>query len=137
MAAVGKKLGLFRPQGSIVPTEHQEQASVVAWARSMEKQYPELTMLYAVPNGAHKSPAMAQKFKREGLVAGVPDLVLASPRAGFHGLYIEMKRVKGSTLEPEQRDWLQRLSDRNYAVAIARGADAGIAALCEYLGIER
>ena len=33
-------------------TEHASQCSVIAWAHYMVAQYPELELLYAVPNGS-------------------------------------------------------------------------------------
>ena len=60
-------------------------------------------------------------MKAEGVVAGVPDVFLASPRQGFHGLYIEMKRRKGGSLESSQKDIIARLRQAGYRVEVCKG----------------
>lgn len=63
------------------------QSQCVYWFKI---QYPG-RMIFSIPNGAHKSMMARMKFKREGLLAGVPDLFIAEPNAKYHGLFIEMK----------------------------------------------
>lgn len=112
-------------------TEHQEQVAVIKWFQSA---YPEIkTRLFAVPNGSHKSRAAASKFMAEGLRSGVPDLCLPIPRHGFHGLFIEMKRVKGGTLSRQQADWLAFLGDQGYMAVVCKGAEAAIDTIKGYL----
>ena len=59
-------------------------------------------------------------------MSGVPDLVIPEPRGQFHGLYIEMKRVKGSRVSEDQVRWGEALKERGYAFHIAYGADEAI-----------
>jgi len=125
-----------------VPSEHAEQAFVVAWARAHEHIEPRLAMLLSIPNGANKSPAARAKFQREGLRAGVPDLFLAAPELvaweePAHGLFVEMKRVRGGVVSPEQRAWHEALRGQGYRVVVAKGAEEGITAIQDYLGMER
>lgn len=121
------KVGKFKP---VILTEHQEQCLVIAWAET----HPIAKHIVAVPNGANKSPAAAAKFKREGLRAGYPDLILDYASGGFYGLKIEMKRTKGGVVSPEQKKWEQILLANGYAYYTCRGADAAIKAIREYLG---
>jgi hypothetical protein len=122
-----------------VPTEHQEQAKVVAWAEANRARWPELALVYAIPNFAgHMGGAVARlragaKAKREGRKAGVPDLCLPVPRQGKHGLYIEMKRQRGGTVSAEQRAWHIALRDVGHRVEVCRGATAAIEVLTDYL----
>lgn len=114
-----------------LPTEHQEQAAVIQW---FQLAYPEIkTRLFAVPNGANKSRASAARFAVEGLRAGVPDLMLPIARHGFHGLFIEMKRLKGGRLSREQSDWLDFLGEQGYMAVVCCGSVAAIETLKEYL----
>lgn len=69
--------------------------------------------------GVTRSPGA--RLKAEGVVAGVPDVFLASPRQGFHGLYIEMKRQKGGRLESSQKDIIARLRQAGYRVEVCKG----------------
>jgi hypothetical protein len=120
------------------PSEHQEQVAVIEWADRMVPRYPELALLYAVPNGARTSIGTAKKLKAEGLRAGVPDLCLPVARgidhtSAYHGLYVELKRIKGGTVSPEQRGWHEALRAQGYRVVVARGAAEAIAAITQYL----
>ena len=103
------------------PLEHEEQAAVVQW---FDLQYPQLSrLLFAIPNGANKSIAAAMKFKREGLRAGFPDLGLAVGRRGYKGMFMEMKRVKGSFVTPEQLQYIHELSEQGFYVCVGYGFD--------------
>jgi hypothetical protein len=47
------------------------------------------------------------KNKRDGLRAGLPDLLVILPHKL---LFIEMKRLKGGKVSPEQQDWIEQLN---------------------------
>ena len=48
-------------------------------------------ILFAVPNGGQRNAITGAILKREGVRTGVFDLMLAAPRKGFSGLWLEMK----------------------------------------------
>lgn len=116
--------------------EDMEQAAVFRWADLQVRRYPELAMLFAIPNGGARSPIVGAKLKRGGVKPGVPDLCLPVARNGFHGLYVEMKRSRGvpSDVKPHQRDWLSRLNAQGYKAVVCFGADEAIENIKEYLG---
>lgn len=74
-------------------SEAQEQCKLIKWADKcvQMKIHPELSMLYAVPNGGRRDKAEAAHLKRQGVRAGVPDLCLAVPKGKYHGLYMSLK----------------------------------------------
>ena len=124
----------------ILPTEHEEQVTVVQWAAAHEHVEPFLGLLHAIPNaGAGAQKGQAGKMKAEGVKAGVPDLCL--PVEGWDdekwqrvpGLYIEMKRRKGGRVSDDQRKWIEWLCEQGYRVEVCKGADAAIEVLREYL----
>ena len=78
------------------PTEAQEQSALVRWAELMRPRFPELVLLAHVPNEGLRSPVTGARLKVQGMKRGFPDLILPVPRGEYHGLFIEMKRVKGS-----------------------------------------
>ncbi len=117
----------------IVPTEEQEQAWVIQWSKISLARYPQLKMLYAVPNGARVARSQANKLKREGMNPGVPDLVLPVARGGFHGFYLEMKRIQGSSVSKVQKDWHEWLQEEDYQVKVCKGHDEAIKNIVEYL----
>ena len=119
-----------------VPTESVEQQCLFRWAQYQSGRYPELALLYHVPNGGSRRKAEAGRFRAEGVKAGVPDLCLPVPRGGYHGLYIEMKRLKGSKTSEDQKAWLSRLKEQGYCVALCKGWEAAAKVIMDYLQME-
>jgi hypothetical protein len=125
-------------------SEHSEQVQVIEWARRWEFQYPELGLLFAIPNGAalashhdrrgRRFSPQASKLKAEGLRAGVPDLCLPIARQGFNGMFIELK-VGYNIPSPEQARYLDALAEQNYYAAVCWGAEEAILAIQAYLQI--
>lgn len=99
--------------------------------------WPELRLLYHVPNEGQRSIATGGRMRAEGLKSGVPDLCLPSAHGKYHGLYIEMKRTKGSKTSQEQKEWLAALKAEGYKTAICKGADAAIKAIETYLALPK
>lgn len=115
------------------PTEEQEQIAVIEWAMLMEKQAPELALLYHCPNGADRHPAVAAKLKKQGVKPGVPDLFLPVARGTAHGLYIEMKRQKGGRVSEDQKAWMEALTQQGYLCVVAHGAEEACDVIWHYL----
>lgn len=113
--------------------EHYQQVQLMQWVELSRAKYPALKNIYAVPNGGMRHPAVAAQLKAEGVKPGVPDLCLAYPSNGFHGLYIEMKRLKGGRLSDEQKDWRNRLTSAGYAVHVCEGWEIAQRVIVEYL----
>lgn len=63
---------------------HQE--ALFSWAAYRTGLMPELQYMYHVPNGGKRDKATAAVLKRQGVKAGVPDIMLPAARAGYHGL---------------------------------------------------
>jgi hypothetical protein len=61
----------------------------------------------------------------------VPDVLIFEPLAGHVGVAIELKRVKGGKVSPEQERWLGWLRARGWCAFVARGADEAMARLEE------
>lgn len=140
-AEIQKSTARRRPKtskrtASGVLTEHEEQKAIVRWAHVKRREVPDLTRLFAVPNGSKRSQAQAAWAKAEGLKVGVPDLWLPVSRQGYHGLVIELKTLdKASKTSPEQDDWLDWLREHGWFSKMCRGADDAIKTIAIYLGI--
>lgn len=87
-----------------IPTESEEQQAVMKWAAAASGRWPELRLLYHVPNEGQRSMATGGRLRAEGLKSGVPDLCLPSAHGQYHGLYIEMKRTQGSKQRRSKRN---------------------------------
>lgn len=133
MSEIAKRRKVTEAGISWQPTEEQEQAAVMEWAMLMEKQAPELALLYHCPNGADRHPAVAAKLKKQGVKPGVPDLFLPVARGTAHGLYIEMKRQKGGRVSEDQKAWMEALTQQGYVCVVARGAEEACDVIWHYL----
>lgn len=101
-----------------------EQQRVVAWARQNEEKYPALHWLHASANGSQRDSFTAYLLKLEGVLAGVPDLFLPLPVAGYHGLYIEMKSsITGGTPSTNQIKFMNFAASVGYCVALSYDAE--------------
>lgn len=112
--------------------EHLEQVKLVARVRHF---HPDV-LIFAVPNGGLRDPRVAAGLKAEGVLAGVPDLVVAEPRGSYHGLYVEMKRVGIKRVSPKQRRVIRGLNRRGYFVLFANeGVDRAFEHVERYLNL--
>ena len=80
---------------------HQE--ALFSWAAYRTGLMPELQYMYHVPNGGKRDKATAAVLKRQGVKAGVPDIMLPAARAEYHGLYIELKAGENTTTKKTKR----------------------------------
>lgn len=118
------------------PTEHEEQAAVIKWAADNRQKHPDLALLAHVPNGEYRDMNTARRLAAAGVRGGYPDLLLDVPRGPYHGLRIELKRRDGgSGVSRVQAAWLHALREQGYAVCVAHGAHAAVAALMTYLAL--
>jgi len=118
------------------PTEFEEQAAVVRWARYLAANGEDrLRLLHADSTGVRVPIGCAVKMKKAGVVKGWPDLFLAVETADYNGLFIEMKRETGGVVSKEQKHLHLLLRQQHFAVVVCRGAYQGICAIRNYLGI--
>lgn len=122
-----------------VPTEHQEQTKLFQWCELAKAKYPALSLLFAIPNaGGYKggygsNVRLVMRAKREGVRKGVPDLMLPVALGGYHGLFVELKRVEGGAISSEQTAWHVELREQGYRVEVCKGWDSARDVLVQYL----
>lgn len=95
--------------------EHAEQVAFFQWFRVA---YPNV-LAFAIPNGGHRHIQVAKKLKDEGVVAGIPDIMIAD---GKPGCFIEMK-VKPNKVTDTQQNIITTLSGCGYQTAVCYGWD--------------
>ena len=115
-------------------SEHDEQVKLFQWARMSEGRWPELALMFAIPNGGKRHVAVARKLKAEGVRAGVPDICLAVARGKWHGLYIELKHGKNKESD-SQAWWLLRLCEQGYYAVTAWEFEGAKAVIEEYMDL--
>ncbi|RJG11143.1 VRR-NUC domain-containing protein [Pseudomonas cavernicola] len=116
----------------LIPFEEDDQIALIQW---FDRQYPALAgRLASSSGGARMTMRTAKRQKAAGNRKGFPDLNLLTPRHGFSGLVIELKRVRGGRLEPEQADWLEWLAEQGFMAVVCKGFDAARDTIKGYLG---
>lgn len=116
--------------------EHRMQCEFVKWCRLMAKYFKDyrFAMIYAIPNAGHRSPAMGNIMKREGLRKGCPDLCLPVRTKKYGALYIEMKTLTGR-LTIAQEEWLENLRTYGNRAEIARSPKEAAIITADYLSV--
>jgi hypothetical protein len=110
--------------------EDNLQEACVTWFRL---QYPKFaSLLFAIPNGGKRDAREAERMKRQGVTAGVPDLFLAIPNNFCYGMFIELKCGK-NMLTAKQKEMIVRLSSMGYLCNTVRTLDHFIAVVGDYL----
>jgi len=109
-----------------VYTEDYEQTRVVVYLRKMN------VPVFAIPNGGARSLTEGARFKRTGVSAGVPDLMVPVGRMGKFGLFLEIKKVRGSKTSDFQRHWVTVLNNEGYRAEIVKGFDEAKKVIDDY-----
>ncbi len=118
-------------------SEAQHQASVIKWSQqpSIRAKWPELALLYHIPNGGTRDAIEGRHLKQQGVKRGVPDLCLPVARGGYHGLYIELKTEKGR-MSDAQEWWGKHLAAQGYSWEVCRGWESAVRVLEWYLSLQ-
>lgn len=122
--------------GKVLYSEHEIQSSFFSWIELHKTKHPVLNYFFAIPNGAHKSPAARMKFQREGLRRGVPDVCCPIPShdGQYIGLWFEFK-AQGGIVSLDQDQWIKHLQATAHRVEVIRDWTIAADIACEYHGL--
>jgi len=130
----GETVGLLKiKKPKISETVIQQQ--VIKW---FAWTYPEIYKtgaFFAVPNGGGRSKAQAGILKAEGVFPGVADVLLLTPRGGFHGACIEMKAA-GGKLSTAQIAWGNARILDGYFVDVCFSYEQAVQTIERYLSLK-
>ena len=104
-------------------SEHSEQVGFINWFRA---RYPKV-LIFAIPNGEKRSISVATRLRAEGVTRGIPDLFVPP------NLWIEMKRVTGGRLSPDQKKVISYLESVGHTVIVGKGAGDASRQVLEFL----
>ena len=110
----------------ITPSEEQEQVAVVNWLRANG------VLCFHVPNGMKTNPITAARFKKMGVMAGIPDLCIVLD--GGRVMWIEMKKVGKGKLSDVQKSVIGDFAKLDHQVYVCYGAKEAMA-VCRAEGI--
>lgn len=117
--------------------EGMEQAALFA---ILTLKHPEVARLaFHVPNGGHRHIKVAAEMKRQGVKAGVSDIVIPMAGGSWFGLFIEFKAAppNDARVSPEQSAFLIRMEREGYFATVCRGVDDALRVIEQYLAQPR
>jgi len=112
----------------IKQSESHLQQQCIKW---MQYQHSNIVFFH-VPNGGKRNVREAVRFKREGVISGVADIIILRPNKSKHGLLIELKTLIGKQ-SPEQKDFQQNVGRWNYQYSICRSLDQFMKCVTDYV----
>jgi hypothetical protein len=118
--------GETKGESEVNSLEHNEQAALFRWAAMSERMYPELALMYAIPNAARRSP-------RQG---AWPDIHLPVAAGKYIGLWIEMKAGRNKPSVAQAR-FLRSLAILGHKTAVCYNWDEARAQIEAYLNEPR
>lgn len=93
-------------------------------------------LLIHIPNGGSRKNAFeGYRLKRQGVRAGVSDLLLPVARGGYFGLWIEFKAAppNDAAVSSSQKEWVELMAEQGYFAEICLGVDAAMDVLNRYM----
>jgi hypothetical protein len=134
MTPAAPKLFKQKPvRAKSIDREGLEQAALIAELRIRMPEVADL--IYHVPNGGHRHKAVAARLKQQGVVAGIPDLVLTMARGGYFGLYVEFKATppNDAAISASQHERIRKLNEQGYLAVVCRGHFDAVEQIRAYL----
>ena len=114
--------------------EAYEQQVIFQWAFLNRNRHPELKwQFFAVPNGGSRHKLEAANLKKQGVKAGVSDMLLLVSRGGYHGVALELKKPGGKKPSANQLNFLASMKKHGYYSKTAYGAEEAIKTIELYL----
>ena len=120
------------------PSEDQEQIRLFNWIYLKEKEDPRYKMIMHVPNqGSAGFGGMlrSKKMKAMGARKGWFDIFVCLPKGPFHGLFIELKALKGRPSK-EQIDWQKMYEQHGYCAVFCYGGREALEKIQAWLTTE-
>lgn len=115
-------------------SEDAQQSALFCWSAlpSVRVEFPDLTFMFAIPNGGERNIIVAGKLKAAGVKAGVWDIFLPVPKGSYAGYFLEMK-VGKNKLSPLQVNFGLEMKRRCYQTGVFYDWEAAAKSLQEYL----
>ena len=89
-------------------------------------------LLYSVPNGGSRNKIEAANLKRQGVKAGVSDVILQIPKKGYASLCMEFKTATGRQSD-EQKEYQRQAEMAGNKYVIVRSVEKALKIMKEYL----
>ncbi len=114
--------------------DNEEARMQIEFFRQVPLFFPRLPdkLLFAVPNGGSRHKIEAANMKRQGVKAGVADVILQIPKKGFASLCLEFKTKTGRQSK-EQREYQRQVEMAGSKYVVVRSVEEAIGEMRMYL----
>lgn len=114
--------------------DNEEARMQIEFFRQVPLFFPRLPdkLLFAVPNGGSRHKIEAANMKRQGVKAGVADVILQIPKKGFASLCLEFKTKTGRQSK-EQREYQRQVEMAGSKYVVVRSVEDAIKVVFGYL----
>lgn len=109
--------------------ESLDQIALFKWIRLQPKISP---FIFHIAGERKCSPQYGAFLKKMGCMAGVADIFVAMPKGQYHGLWIELKSLKGR-MTPKQTEFLENMRTQGYMAVCAKGFETAKVIIESYL----
>ncbi|HMF72302.1 MAG TPA: VRR-NUC domain-containing protein [Flavitalea sp.] len=106
-------------------SEESIHKTIIQWVRNHPKLKKMGNLVMHFPNEGKRSLRYGKLMKDLGMRKGVSDLLIAMPRHGYGGAWIEIKS-RGGIVSKEQNNFLSDMRQQNYFTAVCWSIDEGI-----------
>lgn len=113
-------------------SESDHQQALFVWAAYSSGQFPELELMYSIPNGAHVSDRNRKRLICEGLKKGMPDIHLPVARGNYSSMYLELKTPKGK-LSEFQKNRIHLLEKAGNYCTVSKSFEESVILIQSYL----
>lgn len=93
-------------------------------------QHPK-SIFFHVPNGGNRNAIEGAKFKRMGVLSGVPDILILNSNYSYNGLALELK-IKPNKPTKNQIDVMKKFEDVGFQVEVCYDLDSCINIIDKY-----
>ena len=116
--------------------DNEEARMQIEFFRQVPLFFPRLPdkLLFAVPNGGSRHKIEAVIMKRQGVKAGVADVILQIPKKGFASLCLEFKTKTGRQSK-EQREYQRQVEMAGSKYVVVRSVEEAIFVMKKYLDL--
>ena len=112
------------------PLEDVESTMFAQYLQALQLQKKVLDYTHTANETYTKSWGTKMKNKRMGVTKGIPDFIIVTKKAL---VFIEMKRVKGGVISPEQKSWIESLKKVGQVAEITKGFDEAKIVIDKYI----
>lgn len=101
----------------LCPSEQFEQEQFVNWLQSQDYKFCAFAQ-----STYTRSWAVKARNTRMGVVPGWPDMCVVLKRGAL--MFLELKRIRGGTVSPEQKNWISTINACSTLCVVAKGFEA-------------